>query len=523
MKSLYFPLFLACSALLPAQTTAHFNTNDPADGPFPSDAFAKTDPSQKTGERVNVPSGQLAPLLNQLDGFSINPRITICFSGPIDAATTASGISIYPVQTNAQPIALNQIIYDKDGSPSQSPVPALANCVYGKPDQPLAESSQYLVVATNAIQDAAGKNVGKAAGYNDCSSRNPSYCASLAAAVKQVNPSGAIVTASLFTTMSATAWLESAKKFVDSSELPIVLPAGLPYEFSLSNLSSITWQPDLGSGATAPQDVPLGALTNVDKVAFGFYLSPNFLNMTGPAAGTITQQPTNKAVTAPVAVRSPVRGISFGYLPISFHVFLPSQNSGGGGNGPIPVVIYGHGMGDNQFGAPTYIASTLASQGFATLAIEIPGHGFGPLGTVKVHTRQNFDFTMLAPGRGTPSRAIGGTDGCTPAPNSSAGTTAVAVRDCARQAAVDLIALARTIKLTNGLCWAVVRIHLRRDLQRGRTGDSGGGDQFRWRHNRGYRPAGDYRQIAGGRISGEHFTGIIECCGRSSATPAVFP
>jgi hypothetical protein len=245
--------------------------------------------------------------------------------------------------------------------------------------------------------------------------------------------------------MSATAWLESAKKFVDSSQWPIVLPAGLPYEFSLSNLLKITWMPDMGSGAPAPQDIPLTALSNVDKIAFGLYLSPNFLNATGPAAGTITAQPTNAPVTAPVAAPTGIPGISFGYLPISFHVFLPPQNSVRGGQ--IPVVIYGHGMGDSQFGAPTYIANTLAANGFATLAMEIPGHGFGPLSTVKVQTQQNVSLTMLTPGRGISLSSgvpIGPTDGCiVPGP--------VAVRDCARQAAVDLIALVRTIKLTNGL------------------------------------------------------------------------
>ncbi len=127
----------------------------------------------------------------------------------------------------------------------------------------------------------------------------------------------------------------------------------------------MTWLPD--NSGFASQAIPLDVLSGVDQVAFGLYLSPNFLD---PANGTIPTTPTNEPINGPI----PIPGFQTGYLPVSFHVFLP-PNPGGG---KIPVVIYGHGLGDNQFGAPTYIASTLAQNGFATLAIEITGHGYGP-------------------------------------------------------------------------------------------------------------------------------------------------
>ena len=56
-------------------------------------------------------------------------------------------------------------------------------------------------------------------------------------------------------------------------------------------------------------------------------------------------------------------------------MFLPHVTDPGA---TIPVVIYGHGSGDSQFGAPTAIASTLAKAGFATVAMDVMGHGFGP-------------------------------------------------------------------------------------------------------------------------------------------------
>ena len=135
-----------------------------------------------------------------------------------------------------------------------------------------------------------------------------------------------------------------------------------------------------------------------------------------------------------------------GFVPISFHVFLPPASRRPPSGKGFPLVIYGHGLGDSQFGAPTYIASTLAKQGFATLAMEIPGHGFGPNGYVQLTDTLGHDSVVATPGRGVAfsSGPIGSTDGCI-APG------AVAVRDCARQTAVDLSALVSVIRQTQGL------------------------------------------------------------------------
>ena len=138
-------------------------------------------------------------------------------------------------------------------------------------------------------------------------------------------------------------------------------------------------------------------------------------------------------------------GIPLGFVPISFHVFLPPGPAPPGG---FPVVIYGHGLGDNQFGAPTFIASTLAQKGFATLAIEITGHGYGAGSFVKLTDSLGIPHTVLTPGRGIviPGKTqIGPTDGCIALP------AAVAVRDCGRQTAVDLFALVAAIRKTAGL------------------------------------------------------------------------
>ncbi|MGH9584945.1 MAG: hypothetical protein ACRD4O_18650, partial [Bryobacteraceae bacterium] len=262
------------------------------------------------------------------------------------------------------------------------------------------------------------------------------YCEALASALDQPPPVApgprSVVAASLFTTMSATTWLEKARDYVDATELPVVLPAAFPFAFPVNQIQSMEWIPsDTNIG---PQDIPVSALSGVGTVAFGFFLSPNFLSTNGAAAGTIPVTPTAE----PIAMPSPPA------VPISFHVFLPAAPAPPGG---YPVVIYGHGLGDSQFGAPTDIASTLAQQGFATLAFEVTGHGYGSGGKVEITNKDGQVYSVSTPGRGVlipGNTEIGPTDGCiVPGP--------VGIRDCARQSAVDLVALYDTIRRTNGL------------------------------------------------------------------------
>ncbi|MEO7651222.1 MAG: hypothetical protein ABIZ80_12195, partial [Bryobacteraceae bacterium] len=91
-------------------------------------------PSQKTGRQVNLPLPNncgVQPtlsacsdtfLLNQLDGFSVNPRITVCFDGPVDSGTLRTGIRLQSLNRFEPAIAINQIVYDPN-----------TYCVFAKP------------------------------------------------------------------------------------------------------------------------------------------------------------------------------------------------------------------------------------------------------------------------------------------------------------------------------------------------------------------------------------------------------
>jgi len=104
-----------------------------------------------------------------LDGFSVNPRITVCFSGPVDVATLGQGIKTIAADHEAPPIGINQVIFD----PAQS-------CAYAKPDQVLDQQTRY----TSDVADANGKKLKADLNYSDCVKRaNSDYFQALSQAL----------------------------------------------------------------------------------------------------------------------------------------------------------------------------------------------------------------------------------------------------------------------------------------------------------------------------------------------------
>src|SRR5919107_1845919 len=82
-----------------ADTRALFDLSTPQRGPFPNDRFTVADRSHKTGLRVSLPLPDCSKrpsdcddirVLNTLDGFNIQPRLSIPFDGEIDPATVDS-------------------------------------------------------------------------------------------------------------------------------------------------------------------------------------------------------------------------------------------------------------------------------------------------------------------------------------------------------------------------------------------------------------------------------------------------
>src|SRR5262249_29969684 len=110
-------------------TFAAFGLDAPGAGPFPSDRFTVVDSSQLTNRRINLPLPDAASrpsdfadisLINTLDGFNMQPRLSIPFSGPIDVTTVNSGTVLLvklgdttsPADMGGEIVGINQTVWD---------------------------------------------------------------------------------------------------------------------------------------------------------------------------------------------------------------------------------------------------------------------------------------------------------------------------------------------------------------------------------------------------------------------------
>ncbi len=439
MPRLFAALLLA-PLLLPAATTVLFDPSTPATGPFPTDFLTVPDPQQKTGLRLNLPlpncasqytSCQETGLLEQLDGFSIRARVTVRFSAAINTSTLRSGMFYVAldnltleepgINKTGDTVAVDQVVFDP-----------LTNTVYAKPFAALDQHRRYALVITDAVLDSAGAAVTADPAFQTCALGGSTYCGALQAALGRIASSVAphkIVGASVFTTQSATAWLEHARATLPYVP-PVVMLAQPQSTFAIANLSGIVLNEQVGVNPPAFNNISLpvssGLLNGLGSVVIGSYESPSFLG----GDQTIPPGPTLPGLAVPVNVN-----------PVGFNALLPATPKPAAG---YPVVIFGHGFGDSRFGGPTAVAPTLARQGFAVVAIDAVGHGFGPLSSVTFIDTAGNRTTVNAMGR---SMDLNG-DGIIESNEGCALTVPIAygTRDCFRQTVVDLMQLVRAIQ-----------------------------------------------------------------------------
>lgn len=424
--------------LLSAGTTVLFDPSTPAIGPFPTDFLTVQDPLQKTGRRLNLPLPSCAAqysacqdtgLLEQMDGFSVRARVSVRFSAAVNISTLRSGVFYVALDnlTQEEPgihkagdtVAIDQVVYDP-----------LTNTMYAKPVAALDQHRRYALVVTDAVLDSAGAAVTADPAFQACLQASTAYCASLQAAVSAVSTSRKVVSATVFTTLSATAWLEHARAILPYVP-PVVMLAQPQSTFSIGNTSGLILHEQVGVNPPAFNDLslPINAaiLNGLDRVVIGSYESPNFLG----ADQTIPYAPTLPGLEVPATVNQ-----------VGFNALLPSTPKPAAG---YPVVIFGHGFGDSRFGGPTAIAPTLVRAGFAVVAIDAVGHGFGPLSSVTFLDNSGKPTTVNAMGRGIDVNGDGvieSNEGCALSVPVAYGT-----RDCFRQTVVDLMQLVRAIRL----------------------------------------------------------------------------
>jgi Bacterial virulence factor lipase N-terminal len=426
---------------------ALFDFSSPDIGPFPSDYFTVADAENITGRRLNLPypdcdvyrsdCDDLA-VVNTLDGFGLQTRISIPFDGQIDPATVNSQsmflIRLPSATAGASVIGINQIVWD-----------VASRTLHVETDALLEQHQRYAVIVTRKVLDTTGVPVKATKEFRHLRTdvagwyRDQLLEALGAAAQLGVNEQDVVV-ASVYTTQSVTSAMEKIRDQIKASTPePANLrlgPLGELAVFNLANVASISWQQHnrLNRDGFATAAIDLAVLQVVPgaigTIAYGYYLSPDYHVHPGeyiPAVGTRTGTPL-------------VQGDN----KIYFTLLLPSSPKPAGG---WPIALIGGGTSGNQHFTSGNFASKLAASGIATIGINHVGQGFGPLSTLTVGMSDGSSMTIPDAGRGIDQNGdniITNTEG-----SEAAGTRAwtIGSGDAHRQTVIDLMQLVRVIEV----------------------------------------------------------------------------
>src|SRR6476469_3454434 len=146
-------------------TFAAFDLDSPDRGPFPSDRFTVAHASHLTNRRIDLPLPDASTrpsdyadvsVINTLDGFNLQPRLSVSFSGPIDVNTVNSttvflvklGDTTSPEDTGGQIVGVNQTVWD-----------VATNTLHVESDELLDQHTRYALIVTRGVHDAAGQPV----------------------------------------------------------------------------------------------------------------------------------------------------------------------------------------------------------------------------------------------------------------------------------------------------------------------------------------------------------------------------
>ena len=377
----------------------------------PTDATTVSDPDQITGRRVNLALPDCSTrtsdcdeirLINRLDGFDVDPRITIRFNSSIDLAKVNRD-TVYLHQTGdtsaAGRIGLRRLVLS-------------GTTLYGQPSAQLREATRYEIVVTSAVNGQAGSSV--------------------------------------FTTMTATRELDQFRRQLDSGaayDAAGISPSlrGLDFVidgkrrvYPAANVALPRRYNDLrvGTGDALVEETVFNSTQTslaAGSYAFGSFLAPQWIN----ADRVIARRPST------LAVANPISKTRVGFVLIVPQA-TPSLPKPAGG---WPVAIFGPGVTRSKYDV-FLAADENLKKGIATVGIDPVGHSRGPAGQSGVdlvvppvtERFSGYGRAIDVDGDGLYGDRDGlGTKG-QPAPYAS-----VALRDGLRQTALDNMALARAI------------------------------------------------------------------------------
>jgi len=382
---------------------------------FPDDAFTVADKAQLTGRRINFRQGVDYPKvggvvqpsctdadfsicdafaeLNTLDGFDLQPRVLVPFTGPIDLASVNTSNFFISADKGTFVSGLRQLVFD----------PA-TNILSGISDVFLGEATPYRIHVTSGILDNTGRPVRACSGA--CVVRFTTRTASgVLARIRQAmdlplsNAANAYVLAGFPGASTSTASRKIT--FTQNGVDDVFLAASV--EPSLANpLNGIVRTDQVKVDTTAAGAFQSGAVPNlIPSGAAGYYAFGSFLSPRYQFASASGRQDnpygvgdgfTDGEIPPVPTTRTPV---PFGADRIGVIVVTPDPVTF---PPPWPAAIYGPGFTRSDYDL-FVTADYNAALGIVTLATNPAGHGFGPFSTTTV-TAAGVPTTFLSYGRG---------------------------------------------------------------------------------------------------------------------------
>ncbi|MGH6611813.1 MAG: Ig-like domain-containing protein, partial [Burkholderiaceae bacterium] len=271
------------------------HSGDPESGPFPSDRFTVRDWSQNTFRRIALPKPDCTvrvsdcediDVINRLDGFSTQPRISVPFDGDIDVnSVDSSNVFLLNLGDTlsfsgfGDKVGINQVLWD----------PATKTLAF-QPDELLAEHTRYLLIVTDGVRDANGKRIRPSPLFERLDHARGEHERDLrdALRLRVLGHGTKIAAASLFTTQSISADLYKIMRDIKRShpapaDFMIGSSGGTSVRalFPVPELTGIQWNRQTG---TAPSftllPLPLQALGVVPgavaQIAWGKFRSLDY-------------------------------------------------------------------------------------------------------------------------------------------------------------------------------------------------------------------------------------------------------
>ncbi|TCO41358.1 Ig-like domain-containing protein [Dokdonella fugitiva] len=451
--------------------TANF---DPAHSviPFPNNLlFLGT-----TDLTLNIPVadandyGDPKVAMNALDGFGTTTPWSTTFSAPIDPASLAGNVRMFEVTLSGPGGAVTGVVREL-ASPGEfvaalSPSDASHKTLAIVPTAPLKQRTSYMAVLTNGIKDAAGNEIRGTLTYLLSTSpralcagghsTNPALSDAQACQLeplRQLNSSQAAAAAAAGVPAGqiALSWVATTQSITPTMQaLTAITQASPPAATHVAPTGKTL--ADLGLGLPPVADIYIGT------ISLPYYLSaPSASNPTAPLtgfwhanAGAYIEQcagfgldPTSTNLTAcnpvPAATTTETVPLLMTYPNAHSGRTMPA--------GGWPLVIFQHGVTRNRTDMFA-VAGTLAAQGFAVVAIDLPLHGLTstsnpfyvgntPFGAIAHERTFDLDLSNNATGAPGPDGAID--------PSGSYMinlTSLLTSRDNLRQGEADLLQLA---------------------------------------------------------------------------------